>query len=175
MASEQHNLSSFDNAQVPSGKGRRFAVLVSEWNSDVTEALCQGCVDTLKAHGVAEEDIEVVHVPGSYELIYASAVKMKTSDAVVAIGCVIRGDTPHFDAVIILGCVIRGETPHFDYICEGVTEGIARLNCQGTTPVIFGLLTCNTQQQALDRAGGRLGNKGSECAVAALKMADIVK
>ena len=97
-------------------------------------------------------------MPGSYELIYASAVKMKTSDAVVAIGCVIRGDTPHFD-----------------YICEGVTEGIARLNCQGTTPVIFGLLTCNTQQQALDRAGGRLGNKGSECAVAALKMADIVK
>ena len=158
MASEQHNLSSFDNAQVPSGKGRKFAVLVSEWNSDVTEALCQGCVDTLKAHGVAEEDIEVVHVPGSYELIYASAVKIKTCDAVVAIGCVIRGDTPHFD-----------------YICEGVTEGIARLNCQGTTPVIFGLLTCNTQQQALDRAGGRLGNKGSECAVAALKMADIVK
>ena len=153
MASKQHNLSSFDVDGVPSGKGKKFAVLVSEWNSDVTGALCEGCCDTLKRHGVADDDIIVKSVPGSYELIYASAVMMKKVDAVVAIGCVIRGDTPHFD-----------------YICQGVTNGLAELNARGETPVIFGLLTCDTQQQALDRAGGALGNKGSECAVAALKM-----
>lgn len=158
MASEKHNLSSFDTESVPSGEGRRFAVIVSEWNSDVTGALADGCCKTLLGHGVKQDDILVMSVPGSYELVYASAVAMKKADAVIAIGCVIRGDTPHFD-----------------YICEGVTEGIAALNARGEVPVIFGLLTCNTQEQAEERAGGRLGNKGSECAVAALKMADIKK
>jgi 6,7-dimethyl-8-ribityllumazine synthase len=158
MASEQHNLSSFDVAGVPSGKGKRFAVIVSEWNSDVTGALCEGCCETLKKHGVDDNDIIVVSVPGSYELIFASAVMMQKTDAVIAIGCVIRGDTPHFD-----------------YICQGVTNGLAELNAKGGTPVIFGLLTCDTQLQAEERAGGRLGNKGSECAVAALKMANIEK
>lgn len=156
MASEAHNLSSFDNASVPSGKGKRFAIVVSEWNDEVTCALAQGAIDTLKKHDVSEEDIVVRSVPGSYELLYASGVLARKHDEI--------------DAVIAIGCVIRGGTPHFDYICEGVTNGLANLNIEGIKPVVFGLLTCDNQQQALDRSGGRLGNKGCECAVAALKM-----
>ena len=95
-------------------------------------------------------------MPGSFELIYG-AHQMTLNDG--------------FDAVIILGCVIRGETPHFDYICEGVTAGIARLNATSQTPIVYGLLTCNDEQQAKDRSGGRLGNKGDECAVVAINMA----
>ena len=150
------NLSDYNLANVPDASNMCFGIVVSEWNSEITGALLDGCVSTLEKHGAIPENIHVKTVPGSFELIYG-AHQMTLNDG--------------FDAVIILGCVIRGETPHFDYICEGVTAGIARLNATSQTPIVYGLLTCNDEQQAKDRSGGRLGNKGDECAVVAIKMA----
>ena len=150
------NLSEYNIANVPDASTMCFGIVVSEWNSEITGALLDGCVSTLEKHGAIPENIHVKTVPGSFELIYG-AHQMTLNDG--------------FDAVIILGCVIRGETPHFDYICEGVTAGIARLNATSQTPIVYGLLTCNDEQQAKDRSGGRLGNKGDECAVVAIKMA----
>ena len=150
------NLSEYNIANVPDASNMCFGIVVSEWNSEITGALLDGCVSTLEKHGSIPENIHVKTVPGSFELIYG-AHQMTLNDG--------------FDAVIILGCVIRGETPHFDYICEGVTAGIARLNATSQTPIVYGLLTCNDEQQAKDRSGGRLGNKGDECAVVAIKMA----
>ena len=155
MASALHNLSSYDIQSVPNGEGMRVGIVVSEWNDAITGALLQGAFDTLRRHGVREEDIIVKTVPGSFELVYGSSWFVKS-------GLV--------DAVIAIGCVIRGDTPHFDYICQGATQGLAELNREGKVPVIYGLLTCNTLQQAEDRCGGALGNKGDECAVTALKM-----
>lgn len=146
----------FDIHSVPDATGMRVGIVVSEWNEKITSALLEGAVQTLMKHGVKEENITVKTVPGSFELVYG-AHQMTLNDG--------------YDAVIILGSVIRGETPHFDYICQGVTEGIARLNATSNIPVVFGLLTTNDFQQAKDRAGGRLGNKGDECAVVAIKMA----
>ena len=150
------NLSEYDIAKVPDASNMTFGVVVAEWNPEITGALLDGCVSTLEKHGALPENIHVKTVPGSFELIYG-AHQMTLNDG--------------YDAVIILGSVIRGETPHFDYICQGVTEGIARLNVTSNSPVVFGLLTTNDLQQAKDRAGGRLGNKGDECAVVAIKMA----
>ncbi|MCI6117748.1 MAG: 6,7-dimethyl-8-ribityllumazine synthase [Prevotella sp.] len=150
------NLSDYNLANVPDASNMCFGIVVSEWNSEITGALLDGCVSTLEKHGAIPENIHVKTVPGSFELIYG-AHQMTLNDG--------------FDAVIILGCVIRGETPHFDYICEGVTAGIARLNATSHTPIVYGLLTCENEQQAKDRSGGRLGNKGDECAVVAIKMA----
>ena len=150
------NLSEYNIANVPDASNMCFGIVVSEWNSEITGALLDGCVSTLEKHGAIPENIHVKTVPGSFELIYG-AHQMTLNDG--------------FDAVIILGCVIRGETPHFDYICEGVTAGIARLNATSQTPIVYGLLTCNDEQQAKDRSGGRLGNKGDECAVVAINMA----
>ena len=150
------NLSEYNIANVPDASNMCFGIVVSEWNSEITGALLDGCVSTLEKHGAIPENIHVKTVPGSFELI-CGAHQMTLNDG--------------FDAVIILGCVIRGETPHFDYICEGVTAGIARLNATSQTPIVYGLLTCNDEQQAKDRSGGRLGNKGDECAVVAIKMA----
>lgn len=150
------NLSEYNIANVPDASNMCFGIVVSEWNSEITGALLDGCVSTLEKHGAIPENIHVKTVPGSFELIYG-AHQMTLNDG--------------FDAIIILGCVIRGETPHFDYICEGVTAGIARLNATSQTPIVYGLLTCNDEQQAKDRSGGRLGNKGDECAVVAIKMA----
>ena len=150
------NLSEYNIETVPDASNMCFGVVVSEWNPEITGALLNGCVSTLEKHGAIPENIHVKTVPGSFELIYG-AHQMKLNDG--------------FDAVIILGCVIRGETPHFDYICEGVTAGIARLNATSQTPIVYGLLTCENEQQAKDRSGGRLGNKGDECAVVAIKMA----
>jgi 6,7-dimethyl-8-ribityllumazine synthase len=133
-----------------------FGIVVAEWNEDITGALLKGAVDTLIKNGTLEENIHVKTVPGSFELVYGARQM------------VLNGG---YDAVIILGSVIRGETPHFDYICQGVTYGIARLNATQDTPVIYGLLTTNDLQQAKDRCGGKLGNKGDECAVDAIKMA----
>ena len=156
MASFLHNLSEYDINSVPDATGIRVGIVVSEWNDKITSALLEGACQTLIKHGVREEDIKVKPVPGSFELIYGSA-RFASSGLV--------------DAVIAIGCVIKGDTPHFDYICQGVTEGIARLNATSNIPVVFGLLTTNDLQQAKDRAGGRLGNKGDECAVVAIKMA----
>jgi 6,7-dimethyl-8-ribityllumazine synthase len=156
MATAMHNLSDYDFSKVPDASNMIFGVVVAEWNPEITGALLDGCVSTLERHGALPENIHVKTVPGSFELIYG-AHQMTLNDG--------------YDAVIILGSVIRGETPHFDYICQGVTEGIARLNATSNIPVIYGLLTTNDLQQAKDRAGGRLGNKGDECAVVAIKMA----
>jgi 6,7-dimethyl-8-ribityllumazine synthase len=150
------NLSEYNIDKVPDASNMCFGIVVAEWNPEITDALLQGAVSTLEKHGALPENIHVKTVPGSFELIYG-AHQMSLNDG--------------YDAVIILGCVIRGETPHFDYICQGVTAGIARLNATGNVPVIYGLLTPNDLQQAKDRAGGRLGNKGDECAVDAIKMA----
>ena len=155
MASSLHNLSDYDPKSVPSAEGMRFAVVVSEWNSKITHSLMRGAVDTLLAHGAREEDIQVRMVPGSFELVFGSAQVVKAGVA---------------DAVIAIGCLIKGDTPHFDYICQGATQGLAELNVRHDVPVIYGLLTCNNMDQAEDRCGGILGNTGDECAVTAIKM-----
>lgn len=160
MATALHNLSDYDPTQVPSGAGLRVGIVVSEWNPKVTHALLSGALATLTRGGVSEKDITVAHVPGSFELVYGSARMVRSQ---------------RFDAVIALGCVIKGDTPHFDYICEGTTAGLARLNAEAQVPVIYGLLTCNDMDQAEARSGGMLGNKGDECAVTALKMAAYAK
>ena len=156
MATALHNLSEYDFSQVPDASNMCFGSVVAEWNPEITGALLDGCVKTLEKHGTLPENIHVKTVPGSFELVYG-AQQMCKNDG--------------FDAIIILGSVIRGETPHFDYICEGVTYGIAHLNAVQNIPVVYGLVTTNDLQQAQDRAGGRLGNKGDECAVVAIKMA----
>ncbi|MCD8309630.1 MAG: 6,7-dimethyl-8-ribityllumazine synthase [Prevotellaceae bacterium] len=156
MATALHQLTDCSDA-VPTATGMKFAIAVSRWNGNITGALLKGAVETLLEHGVKEADIKVKSVPGSFELTYAAKRFM---------------DDGGVDAVIALGCVIRGDTPHFDYVCMGVTQGIARLNAEGTIPVIYGLVTTNTLEQAEERAGGKLGNKGSECAVTAIKMVD---
>ncbi|KAA6348623.1 6 7-dimethyl-8-ribityllumazine synthase [termite gut metagenome] len=158
MSTATCNLSDYDPRLVPDAKEMRFGIVVSEWNNNITDALLKGAEKTLKAHGVKKENIRVKKVPGSFELIYAASRIIK-SDGI--------------DAVIVLGCVIKGETPHFDYICLGVTQEIARLNAAGNIPVIYGLITANTMEQALDRCGGKHGNKGIECAVTAIKMVNL--
>lgn len=156
MATALQHLSDYDFDKVPDASNMCFGIVVSEWNDEITGALLSGAVKTLELHGALQENIHVKTVPGSFELIYG-AQQMCKNDG--------------FDAVIILGSVIRGETPHFDYICQGVTYGIAHLNAVQNIPVIYGLLTTDTLQQAKDRSGGKLGNKGDECAIDAIKMA----
>lgn len=156
MATALHNIMDGGSDNVPDASNMCFGIVVAEWNGEITGALLKGAVDTLEKHGAQPENIHVKTVPGSFELIYG-AHQMTLNDS--------------FDAIIILGSVIRGETPHFDYICQGVTAGIARLNAISERPVIYGLLTTDDLQQARDRSGGRLGNKGSECAIDAIKMA----
>lgn len=156
MATALHNLSDYDTASVPDASNMCFGIVVAEWNKEITGALLDGAVSTLEKHGTLPENIHVKTVPGSFELVYG-AHQMSLNGS--------------FDAIIILGSVIKGETPHFDYICQGVTAGIAKLNATSEVPIIFGLLTTNDWQQAKDRSGGRLGNKGDECAVDAIKMA----
>lgn len=155
MASSLHNLSDYDIHSVPDATGMRVGIVVSEWNDKITGALLDGACQTLMKHGVREEDIKVKTVPGSFELVYGAS-RLVNSGLV--------------DAVIAIGCVIRGDTPHFEYICQGTTQGLADLNREGRVPVIYGLLTCNTLEQAQERCGGMLGNKGDECAVTAIKM-----
>jgi 6,7-dimethyl-8-ribityllumazine synthase len=149
------NLSEYDINSVPTAEGMKFGIVVAEWNYQVTGALAQGAVDTLKKHGALDENIQVKHVPGTFELPLGGQFFAENSDV---------------DAIILLGCVIQGETRHFDFICQGVTYGATKLNLDYNTPVIFGVLTTDNEQQALDRAGGRLGNKGDEAAVTAIKM-----
>ena len=155
MATELYRVEDLSGDKRLDASNMCFGIVVAEWKNTVTDALLKGCVSTLERHGALPENIHVKSVPGSFELIYG-AHQMTLKD---------------FDAVIVLGSVIRGETPHFDYICQGVTQGIAQLNATNETPVIFGLLTTENMDQALERSGGRLGNKGSECAIAAIKMA----
>ena len=156
MATALHHLSDYDPTKAPDASNMCIGIVVSEWNPEITGALLDGAVKTLEKHGCLPENIHVKTVPGSFELVYG-AQQMTKNDG--------------FDAVIVLGSVIRGETPHFDYICEGVTYGIASLNASQNIPVIYGLLTTDNLEQAQDRSGGKLGNKGDECAVDAIKMA----
>ena len=140
---------------LPSGKDKIIGVVVSEWNSPITESLLKGATDTLLAAGVVEEDIIVEYVPGTVELTFGA----KT---------LVEGTMAH--AIIVLGCVIQGDTRHFDYVCDSVTQGVTNLNLRYDTPFIFGVLTTDNQEQAEARAGGTHGNKGEDCAIAALKM-----
>lgn len=157
MATAYHNLSAYDIESVPDASAMKFGIIVSEWNENITGALLHGAKSTLERHGVLTDNISIYTVPGSFELVYASSKLVE------------RGDV---DAVIALGCVVRGDTPHFDYVCLGTTQGIAALNAQARIPVIFGLITTDNMQQAEDRAGGVHGNKGDECAITAIKMVD---
>ena len=155
------DLSKYDASQLPSADvlGRqRYAIVVADWNSEITYAMAQGALDTFIKHGVPEDNIDIIHVPGAVELTYGAARITKEE---------------RVNAVIVIGCVIQGDTPHFDYVCQSVTQGVAMLNAQGKVPVIFSVLTTLNKQQALDRAGGKLGNKGIEGAYTAMRMANL--
>ncbi|WP_372936012.1 6,7-dimethyl-8-ribityllumazine synthase [Seonamhaeicola sp.] len=157
MATENKNLSYYDKTTIPDASNFRFGIVVSEWNDTITEALYQGAYDALVDNGVLPNNIIRWNVPGSFELIYGSK---KMQEQMV-------------NAVIAIGSVIQGETKHFDFVCEGVTQGIKDLNVQNETPVIFCVLTDNTLEQAQARSGGKHGNKGTEAAIAAIKMAEL--
>ncbi|SNR16834.1 6,7-dimethyl-8-ribityllumazine synthase [Tenacibaculum jejuense] len=150
------DLSYYDKNTIPNAKDFRFGIVVSEWNPEITKSLHKGAIDTLIDCGAEEKNIVSWDVPGSFELVY---------------GCKKMIETEKLDAIIAIGNVIQGETKHFDFVCEGVTQGIVDLNIAYDVPVIFCVLTDNTRQQSIDRSGGKLGNKGIECAVAAVKMA----
>lgn len=158
MATANKNLSVYDKATIPSAKTFRFGIVVSEWNSEITESLYDGAVTALLDCGARNENIVRWNVPGSFELTF---------------GCKKLIQKGGFDAVIAIGSVIQGETKHFDFVCSATAQGIMDLNVHTNVPVIFCVLTDNTLQQSIDRSGGRHGNKGTEAAVAAIKMAAI--
>lgn len=145
---------------LPDARNMRMAIVAAEWNGHITSRLAQGATDLLKSQGMTDNDIDLFHVPGAVELTYAASQLIEAS---------------LYDAVIVFGCVIRGGTPHFDYVCQSVTQGITALNADCDTPVIFGVLTVDNEQDAIDRAGGSLGNKGTEAAEAAIKMVDFTR
>lgn len=158
MATKYQNLSEYDSTLLPSKEWvaqKRFAIVVADWNQKITFALLDGAFETLCQCGAKNEHIDVFHVSGTFELTYAAAVLQQR-------------DT--YDAIIVIGCVVRGDTPHFDYVCQGVTAGITALNTQAVQPIIFSVLTTDTMEQAFERAGGKLGNKGIEGAITAIKM-----
>ena len=154
MATRTHNLSKFD-APLPSAADMKFGIVVAEWNREVTEALLEGAVRTLRNAGCPDLNIQIKYVPGTFELTLGAQFFAEYTDV---------------DAVIALGCVVQVDTRHFDFICHGTTQGIIQLQIQWNMPVIFGVLTVNDMQQAIDRAGGRLGNKGDEAAATAINM-----
>lgn len=158
MASSLKNLSDYDPATIPDGSLLKIGIVVSQWNEEVTASLLEGALNTLKKHGVQENNIHIKSVPGSFEIPY---------------GARMVADLFSPDAVICLGCVIQGETRHFDYICQGVTRGITELNLDYQIPFIFGILTTDSLKQAKERAGGKHGNKGDEAAISALQMATL--
>lgn len=159
MATAYRNLSSYDPATVPNGQDMKIGIVVSEWNENITNALLDGAYNTLIKHGVKEENIIIDYVPGSFELVFGAKYLVEQKE---------------LDAVIALGCVVRGGTPHFEYVCNGVTNGMADLNRTYDIPFIFGVLTTDDMQQAIDRAGGIHGNKGDESAITAIKMIDFI-
>lgn len=158
MASTIKNLSDFSHIQVADASPYRFGIVVSQWNAQVTGALLNGAIEGLEKHGALPENIELIEVPGSYELISGADIILRNKQ---------------FDAVICLGCVIQGETPHFDFICDAVANGIANVAIKYNKPVIFGVLTTTTLEQATARSGGIHGNKGEEAAITAIQMANI--
>ncbi len=160
MATANKNLSNYDKTTIPNAKDFRFGIVVSEWNEHITNGLYAGAEAALLDCGALPKNIERLNVPGSFELIYGAKLMMKSL---------------RFDAIITIGSVIKGETMHFDFVCQGVTQGIAKLNTLGAMPVIFCVLTDNNEQQSIDRSGGAHGNKGTEAAITAIKMATLYK
>ncbi|RXF67881.1 6,7-dimethyl-8-ribityllumazine synthase [Arcticibacter tournemirensis] len=158
MATQLKSLSDFSHTTIPSGSPYRFAIVTAQWNADITGALYQGAYELLVKQGASPENIISVTVPGSFEL---------TSGADMIL------NNKKVDAVICLGCVIKGDTPHFEYICSAVAHGITNVGLKYNIPAIFGVLTTNNQEQALERAGGKHGNKGEEAAATAILMADL--
>ena len=157
MATAYQNLSAYDFDSVPDASDMTIGIVVSEWNTNITEKLLIGAINTLEIHGVNPENIITTRVPGSFELTF---------------GAKRLAESKELNAIIILGCVVKGDTPHFDYVCSGVTQGITELNLMYDIPFIFGLLTTDTMEQSEDRAGGKYGNKGDEAAITAIKMID---
>jgi len=160
MATINKNLSVYDKATIPNANGLRFGIVVSEWNSEITEGLFSGALEALIDCGAVKTDILRWNVPGSFELTYGSKKMIETQKV---------------DAVIAIGSVIQGETKHFDFVCEATAQGIKDLNVTMNVPVIFCVLTDNNMQQSIDRSGGKHGNKGIEAAIAAIKMAVLGK
>ena len=156
MATALSNLSDYNAEDVPNANGLRVGLVVSQWNKEITHALYKGAVETLSSHGVQDQDMITFNVPGSFELPFGASKMI---------------DKYAPDAVIVIGSVIQGETKHFDFVCQATAQGVMDLNIQTQVPVIFCVLTDNTKQQSLDRSGGIHGNKGIECAIAAIKMA----
>jgi 6,7-dimethyl-8-ribityllumazine synthase len=160
MASKLKNLSDFSHTTIPSAAPYRFGIVVAEWNAEITNALYQGAYNSLVANGALADNIMSYTVPGSFELTSGADLLLKTGK---------------LDAVICLGCVIQGETRHFDFICNAVANGVSNVAIKYAKPVIFGVLTTDNQQQAIDRAGGKHGNKGDEAAITAIKMAALAE
>ena len=160
MATINKNLSVYDKTTIPNANGLRFGIVVSEWNSEITEGLFSGALKTLIDCGAVKTDIIRWNVPGSFELTYGSKKMIETQKV---------------DVVIAIGSVIQGETKHFDFVCEATAQGIKDLNVTMNVPVIFCVLTDNNIQQSIDRSGGKHGNKGTEAAIAAIKMAVLGK
>ncbi len=158
MATAGKNLSLYNKKDIKNAQNLSIGIVVSEWNNKITDALYKGAFETLIENNVKKENIKSLKVPGSFELIFGAKKLIKSHK---------------LDAVIAIGSVIQGETKHFDFVCNAVSQGIKDLNIKFDTPVIFCLLTDNTLQQAIDRSGGKHGNKGVECAIAALKMANL--
>jgi 6,7-dimethyl-8-ribityllumazine synthase len=158
MATVNKNLSDYNFDDVPSAEGMTFGIVVAEWNSNITEGLFKGAKEALLACGCKDVDIIRKNVPGSFELPLAAQFFFESTEV---------------DAVICLGSVIQGETKHFDYVCQSTALGIKDVSLKYNKPVIFGVLTDNTMQQAIDRSGGKHGNKGTEAAISAIKMVDL--
>ena len=156
MSSHQFNFCE-DISAIPDATNMRVGIVVSEWNNQITDRLLESAVNTLTANSVSPTSITVRRVPGSFELVYGASLMAKSG---------------YVDAIIAIGCVVRGDTPHFDYICQGTTQGLTTLNAQGQIPIINGLLTVNTMEQAEARTGGSVGDKGKEFALTAIKMID---
>ena len=157
MATANKNLSDYDINSIPDAGNMLFGIVVSEWNEKITKGLLKGAYSTLLKHGVKEENITVKFVPGAFELAFGAQNFLEKTNV---------------DAVICLGSVIQGETKHFDFVCQGTALGIKDVGLKYNKPVIFGVLTDNTLQQAIDRSGGKYGNKGDDAAVTAIKMVD---
>ena len=160
MATENKNLSVYDKSKIPNAEKLRFGIVVSEWNDQITHALYQGAFDALTDCGALEGNIIRWDVPGSFELTFGAKKMILTQEV---------------DAIIAIGSVIRGETSHFDFVCSATAQGIKDLNVAHDIPVIFCVLTDDTLQQAIDRSGGKHGNKGTEAAIAAIQMAVLGK
>ena len=160
MATSEKNLSHFDKDSIPDASKMIIGIVVSEWNSDITDNLLKGAKETLKELNVNPENIYIHYVPGTFELPLGAQYLLEHTDT---------------QGVIALGSVIQGETKHFDFVCDGATNGIMNVGIKYNKPVILGVLTDNTIQQAIDRSGGKHGNKAVECAIACIKMIALKK